>query len=73
MTYIRLLGYLHDIHFGYFITLVLYSMPLIGCMIYLVYGEYHCIIIGGGGEGQQNITLYHKREGGDLEGANSVS
>ena len=55
---------LHDINFGYFITLVLYSIPLIGRVIYLDCMKYHYITIGGGGGGQQNITLYHKGGGG---------
>ena len=40
---------LHDINFGYFITLVLYSIPLIGRVIYLDCMKYHSITIGGGG------------------------
>ena len=60
---------LHDINFGYFIALVLYSIPLIGHVISLDCMKYHSITIGGGGGGQQNITLYHKRG----EGVNFVS
>ena len=59
---------LHDINFGYFITLVLYSIPLIGRVIYLDCMKYHSIPTGVGG--QQNITLYHK---GGLEVVNFVS
>ena len=40
---------LHDINVGYFINLVLYSIPLIGRVIYLDYMKYHSITIGVGG------------------------
>ena len=36
---------LHDNIFGYFITLVLYSIPLIGRVIYLDCMKYHSITI----------------------------
>ena len=39
---------LHDINFGSFITLVLYSIPLIGRVIYLDCMKYHSITPGGG-------------------------
>ena len=58
---------LHDINVGYFINLVLYSIPLIGRVIYLDCMKYHSITIGGGG-GQQNITLYHKGGRGSRRG-----
>ena len=54
---------LHDINVGYFINLVLYSIPLIGRVIYLDYMKYHSITIGGGGGGQQSIILHHKERG----------
>ena len=63
---------LHDINFGYFITLVLYSIPLIGHMIYLDCMKYHSITIGGGGV-VRKISLCITRGGGGLEGVNFVS
>ena len=54
---------LHDIHFGYFITIVLYSMPLTGCAIYFDFTKYHYINIGGGGGGS---AKYHSvSQGGE--------
>ena len=66
---------LHDIHFGYFITLVLYSIPLIGRMIYLDCMKYHSITIGegGGGEGSAKYHCVSQEGGGGLEGVNFVS
>ena len=49
---------LHDINVGYFINLVLYSIPLIGRVIYLDCMKYHFVSQG---------------EGGGLEGVNFVS
>ena len=64
---------LHDINFGYFITLVLYSIPLIGRVIYLDCMKYHSITIGGGGGWVSKISLCITRGGGGLEGVNFVS
>ena len=63
---------LPDINFGYCITLVLYSIPLIGRMIYLDCMKYHSITIGGGG-GVSKISLCITRGGVGLEGVNFVS
>ena len=63
---------LHDINVGYFINLVLYSIPLIGCVIYLDCMKYHSITICGGG-GVSKISLCITRGGGGLEGVNFVS
>ena len=62
---------LHDINFGYFITLVLYSIPLIGRVIYLDCMKYHSITIGGRG----SAKYYSVSQGGGrgLEGVNFVS
>ena len=57
---------LHDIHFGYFITLVLYSMPSTGCAIYLDCVKYHSITIGGGSAKYHSVS---QGGGGGLEGA----
>ena len=62
---------LHDINVGYFINLVLYSIPLIGRVIYLDCMKYHSITIGGGG-GVSKISLYITR-GRGLEGVNFLS
>ena len=51
---------LHDINFGYFITLVLYSIPLIGRVIYLDCMKYHSITIGGRG----SAKYYSVSQGG---------
>ena len=63
---------LYDIKFGYFIKLVLYSIPLIGHVIYLDCMKHHSITIGGGG-GVSKISLCIIRGGGGLEGVNFVS
>ena len=62
----------HDINFGYFITLVLCSIPWIGRVIYLDCMKYHSINIGGGG-GVSKISLCITRGRVGLEGVNFVS
>ena len=53
----------HNINFDYFIILVLYSIPLIGGVIYLDCMKYHSITIGGGGGGS---AKYHSvSQGGE--------
>ena len=47
---------LHDINFGYFITLVLYSISLIGRVIYLDCMKYHYITIGGGSAKYHSVS-----------------
>ena len=54
---------LHDINVGYFTNLVLYSIPLIGRVIYLDCMKYHSITIGGGGGGSKISLCITRGEG----------
>ena len=57
---------LHDINFGYFITLVLYSIPLLGRVLYLDCMKYHSYHYRWGGS-----SKYHSVSQGGESGSRS--